>query len=114
MKRWIAVASVLALALFTSTFAVNSSPSSAVAEPAHWPQWRGPSFNGMARTGAPTEFSDTKNIKWKIALPGRGFSTPVFWGDKIFLTNAVPTGKAAAPPATADNQAAPGASGGGR
>jgi len=67
---------------------------------AHWPQWRGPFFNGMARGDAPTVWSDTSNIKWKTAIPGRGYSTPVIWGDKIFLTTAIPTGKpAAAPPA---------------
>ena len=60
---------------------------------AHWPQWRGPFFNGMARGDAPTVWSDTKNIKWKVEIPGRGFSTPVIWGDKIFLTTAVPSGK---------------------
>ncbi|HSK64802.1 MAG TPA: PQQ-binding-like beta-propeller repeat protein [Pyrinomonadaceae bacterium] len=59
----------------------------------HWPQWRGPFFNGMARGDAPTEWSDTKNIKWKTEIPGRGFSTPVIWGDRIFLTTAIPTGK---------------------
>jgi hypothetical protein len=53
---------------------------------AHWPQWRGPFFNGMARGDAPTVWSNTKNIKWKAQIPGRGFSTPVIWGDKIFLT----------------------------
>ncbi|HKV32778.1 MAG TPA: PQQ-binding-like beta-propeller repeat protein [Pyrinomonadaceae bacterium] len=57
---------------------------------AHWPQWRGPFFNGMARGDAPTVWSDTKNIKWKAAIPGRGFSTPVMWGDRIFLTTAIP------------------------
>ncbi|MEP7342024.1 MAG: PQQ-binding-like beta-propeller repeat protein [Acidobacteriota bacterium] len=108
MKRWIAVASTLLLALFASVFVANSS----VADPAHWPQWRGPSLNGMARTGAPVEFSDTKNVKWKIAIAGRGFSTPVFWGDKIFLTTAVPTGKAGKPEAAATN--APGGGAGGR
>ncbi|HMZ18889.1 MAG TPA: PQQ-like beta-propeller repeat protein [Blastocatellia bacterium] len=105
MKRWIIFAGALSLALFAGAFVASSSPKISVADPAHWPQWRGPLFTGMARSGAPTEFSDTKNIKWKIALPGRGFSTPVVWGDKIFLTNAVPTGKTAAPPA-ADNQPA--------
>ena len=60
----------------------------------HWPQWRGPFFNGMARGDAPTEWSDTKNIKWKTEIPGRGFSTPVVWGERIFLTTAIPTGKA--------------------
>ena len=68
---------------------------------AHWPQWRGPFFNGMARGDAPTVWSDTKNIKWKAEIPGRGFSTPVMWGDRIFLTTAIPSGKAATEPAPA-------------
>ena len=68
---------------------------------AHWPQWRGPFFNGMARGDAPTVWSDTKNIKWKVEIPGRGFSTPVIWGDKIFLTTAVPSGKAPEQPQAA-------------
>src|SRR5689334_10423614 len=112
MKRWIAIASTLLLALFSSVFVANSSTTS-IADPAQWPQWRGPFFTGMARTGAPTEFSETKNVKWKVPIAGRGFSTPVVWGDKIFLATAVPTGKAAAPEA-ASNQAAPGAGGGRR
>lgn len=83
---------------------------------AHWPQWRGPFFNGMARGDAPTVWSDTNNIKWKAEIPGRGHSTPVTWGDKIFLTTATPTGKPApaplkdaAPPASAPsvNQQSP-------
>ena len=64
---------------------------------AHWPQWRGPFFNGMARGDAPTTWSDTTNVKWKTEIPGRGHSTPAVWGDRIFLTTAIPTGK---PPAT--------------
>jgi outer membrane protein assembly factor BamB len=70
-----------------------------VRDEAHWPQWRGPFFNGMARGDAPTVWSDTSNIKWKANIPGRGHSTPVIWGDKIFLTTAIPTGK----PAPAQN-----------
>lgn len=65
---------------------------------AHWPQWRGPFFNGMARGDAPATWSDTSNIKWKTEIPGRGFSTPAIWGDRIFLTTAIPTGKPAAAP----------------
>ena len=60
----------------------------------HWPQWRGPFFNGMARGDAPAEWSDSKNIKWKTEIPGRGFSTPVVWGERIFLTTAIQTGTA--------------------
>ena len=74
---------------------------------AHWPQWRGPFFNGMARGDAPTTWSDTSNIKWKTEIPGRGHSTPAIWGDRIFLTTAIPTGKppAAAPPSDASQAA---------
>ncbi len=89
MRRRIAIAGLLLTILFASASSNTDS--------AYWPQWRGPFFNGMAPTGAPVEFSDTKNIKWKIATPGRGFSTPVIWGDKIFLTTAVPTGKGSKP-----------------
>jgi outer membrane protein assembly factor BamB len=63
---------------------------------AHWPQWRGPFFNGMARGDAPTTWSDSSNIKWKVDIPGRGHSTPIIWGDRIFITTAIPTGKPAA------------------
>src|SRR5688572_8388221 len=45
----------------------------------------------MARGDAPHEWSDTKNVAWRVAIPGRGNSSPVIWGDKIFLTTAVPT-----------------------
>ena len=69
---------------------------------AHWPQWRGPFFNGVARGDAPTVWNDTTNIKWKTQIPGRGFSTPVIWGNRIFVTTAIPIGKPAEtpPPAT--------------
>lgn len=77
----------LVLLLLTVVGAVRAQSSD------HWPQWRGPFFNGMARGDAPAEWSDTKNIKWKAEIPGRGFSTPVVWGDRIFLTTAIPTGK---------------------
>lgn len=82
---------------------------------AHWPQWRGPFFNGMARGDAPTEWSDTSNIKWKVEIPGRGYSTPVIWGDRIFLTTAIPTGKpAAAQPTPTPDQPPAGEQGGRR
>jgi outer membrane protein assembly factor BamB len=53
----------------------------------NWPNWRGPTFNGVAEgTGYPIEWSATKNVAWKVELPGKGSSTPVVWGDQIFLT----------------------------
>jgi outer membrane protein assembly factor BamB len=55
-----------------------------------WYQWRGPNNNGMARGDAPVTWSDSKNVIWRASLPGRGHSSPVIWGNKIFLTTAVP------------------------
>src|SRR5436190_6909921 len=77
-----------------------------------WAQWRGPFSNGMARGDAPTNWSDTTNIKWKAQIPGRGHSTPIIWGDKIFLTTAIPTGKPGATPTNPEPPTSP--QGGGR
>ena len=62
-----------------------------------WPQWRGPYNTGMASGGAPLKWDDKTNVRWKVAIPGRGHSTPVVAGDRLFLTTAVPTGKGAPP-----------------
>ncbi|MFN0108831.1 MAG: PQQ-binding-like beta-propeller repeat protein [Blastocatellia bacterium] len=105
MKRWLFTASLM-LAIVTTAFISDLSISSAP-DPAHWPQWRGPFFNGMARTAGPTDFGPTKNIKWKVAIEGRGFSTPVIWGDKMFLTTAIPTGKTVAAAPVAENRPQP-------
>src|SRR5271155_3207349 len=65
-----------------------------------WAQGRGPDWNGIARGDAPLHWSDTENVKWKAEIPGRGHSSPVIWGDRIFVTTAVPTG--VVPPAAPD------------
>jgi outer membrane protein assembly factor BamB len=62
-----------------------------------WPQWRGPDGTGVAPQAVPTTFSSEENVKWVVEIPGRGFSTPIVWGDRIFLTTAVPTGKSFKP-----------------
>src|SRR5438093_13781325 len=63
-----------------------------------WPQWRGPLGTGVA-PGAqpPIEWSETKHIRWKTAVPGKGHSTPIVWGERIFLTTAIPYGDAVKP-----------------
>lgn len=62
----------------------------------NWPTWRGPLFTGeVAKGSPPTEWSETKNIKWKIPFMGKGLSTPVIWGDQIFITSAVSLDKKA-------------------
>ncbi len=67
------------------------------AEKSYWPYWRGPEANGMAVGDAPLHWSDTQNVKWKTDIPGRGSSSPVIWGDKIFLTTAIRTGSPTTP-----------------
>jgi outer membrane protein assembly factor BamB len=58
-----------------------------------WPQWRGPHATGVSRHATPpVEWSETKNIRWKVEIPGRGSSSPVVWGDRVFLLSAVPVG----------------------
>ncbi len=63
-----------------------------------WPHWRGPLATGEAPHGdPPLTWSETENVRWKVALPGKGHSTPVVWGDRIFLTTAVPFGEKVGP-----------------
>ncbi|HLX63143.1 MAG TPA: PQQ-binding-like beta-propeller repeat protein [Planctomycetota bacterium] len=64
-----------------------------------WAQWRGPLATGVAPfADPPTEWSETKNIRWKIELPGKGHSTPVVWDDRIFITTAIAVGDSVPPP----------------
>jgi outer membrane protein assembly factor BamB len=56
----------------------------------YWPQWRGPLGTGEApHARPPVEWSEGKNVAWKVALPGQGKSTPVIWGDVLYVTTAV-------------------------
>jgi outer membrane protein assembly factor BamB len=58
-----------------------------------WPQWRGPLATGVSPTARPPmEWSESKNVRWKVELPGRGSSTPVIWGDHVFVLTAAPVG----------------------
>ena len=55
----------------------------------NWPQWRGPSLNGTsAEKNLPLKWSTEENVTWKLALPSWSGSTPIIWGDKIFLNIA--------------------------
>jgi outer membrane protein assembly factor BamB len=55
----------------------------------NWPNWRGPDSQGhCAEKNVPTEWSAKKNVRWKVALPDTGNSTPDVWGDRIFVTQA--------------------------
>jgi outer membrane protein assembly factor BamB len=80
----LAIAAALALGLD----AASASPPPAAAGAA-WPGWRGDG-QGVARGArAPLEWSPTSNLLWKTAIPGRGLSSPIAWGDRVFLTTAI-------------------------
>ncbi len=56
----------------------------------NWPQWRGPDGSGISNEkNLPSEWSPTKNIKWKASIEGRAHSSPIVWGKQVFLTTAV-------------------------
>lgn len=77
----------------TTWLATSASAETALSTLHHWPQWRGPLGTGVAPRGnPPVEWSEGENIRWKVAIPGTGHSTPVVWGDRIFLTTARPIG----------------------
>src|SRR4051812_31617293 len=58
----------------------------------YWPRWRGPSGQGLAAPGQYTDSWNAKTSAWKTTLPGRGNSSPIVWGDRIFLTTAYGNG----------------------
>jgi outer membrane protein assembly factor BamB len=95
--RHVSPAAVLALAgwLCASSLSVGASDPAA---DGYWPQWRGPHATGAsARANPPTEWSEKKNVRWKIEIPGRGAASPIVWGDRVFLLSAVPADVAGGP-----------------
>jgi outer membrane protein assembly factor BamB len=84
--------------------------SAVAAEPdaarlSNWHQWRGPLATGTAPQGnPPVEWSDTKNVRWKVEIPGKGSASPIVWNDRVFVLTAVPTGKAGEKQAAAAGQ----------
>src|SRR5437762_14338959 len=75
----------------------------------YWPQWRGPLATGVAPLAhPPIHWSETNNIRWKIPIPGKAHSSPIVFGEQVFVTSAVPVGEAQKPvydhaPGTHDN-----------
>jgi outer membrane protein assembly factor BamB len=59
----------------------------------NWPNWRGPHFDGHAAKGTWPSQWDAKSIVWQVPLKGRGQSSPVVWGERIFLTTALENGR---------------------
>ena len=80
----IRIISTLLLCLAAKVFADSAAEQ-------FWPQWRGPLANGVGpKANPPLTWSETSNVKWKLAIPGEGDATPIIWGDRVFLLSAVP------------------------
>ena len=63
-----------------------------------WPQFRGPGSTGVSEsTALPERWSATENVKWKTAIPGHGWSSPIAWGNRIFVTSVVAAGEIETP-----------------
>lgn len=77
--------------LLSLTVLLTSLSSTAMAD--HWPQFRGPRGDATAIDAFPMEWDISKNVRWKIPMEGEGWSAPVIWGDRVFLTAAVMTKK---------------------
>jgi outer membrane protein assembly factor BamB len=79
---------------------ICSAQAASTSPEENWPQWRGPLGTGIApKADPPVSWSETKNVKWKVRIPGKGTATPLVWGDKIFVQTAIATGKKIEPPA---------------
>ena len=89
--------SILA-AIFVSRFTgpilgVSAGDSAPNESSGNWPQFRGPNSTGAAiGDKLPDRWSATENVEWRIDVPGMGWSSPIVWGDRIFLTTAVNSG----------------------
>src|SRR5690349_6107884 len=72
--------------------ALAALPSPARAD--NWPAWRGAEGIGRcAERDLPVKWSADENVRWKVKLPGPGNSTPIIWGERVFLTQATDGGR---------------------
>jgi len=94
--RFLIIPAALVAVIATAALA-RQNTEGATAALRFWPQWRGPFATGVSRSAVPpTEWSETKNIRWKVEIPGRGSASPVIWGERLFVLSAVPIGLDAA------------------
>jgi outer membrane protein assembly factor BamB len=77
---------------------VALTSSGRAAGPSEWPQFRGPGGAGVAdESSLPQRWSTTDNVAWVVDVPGRGWSSPIVWRDRVFVTSAVSAGAFKAP-----------------
>ena len=60
----------------------------------NWHQWRGPDVTGVSQTATPPrQWSEDQNIRWKVAIDGKGVASPIVWEDQVFILTAINTGE---------------------
>jgi outer membrane protein assembly factor BamB len=95
MKRTATLA--FALCCLSATARADEFPKGALD---NWHQWRGPLATGMAPKGdPPVKWDEKTNVRWKVAIPGKGSSTPIVWGDRVFVLTAIKIDRTAEPEA---------------
>lgn len=95
MKRFSVPAFTICL---LAAFAAISFETLASSGSSNWAQWRGPRSQGISEDkNLPSEWGATKNVQWKTAIEGRGHSSPIVWGKRIFLTTGIEGAKIADP-----------------
>jgi outer membrane protein assembly factor BamB len=78
----------MSLRLFGLALVLSLIPVGGHAE--EWPGWRGPRGDGTSReTGIPLDWNATNKVLWKVPIPGRGYSSPIVWGDRLFVTTCL-------------------------
>ena len=84
---------LLSCCLMAGEVAAGDLPTNASGSLPFWPHWRGPLASGVApRANPPVEWSEKQNIRWKVELPGKGHSSPIVFGDRVYVTAATPVG----------------------
>lgn len=94
IRLFVAALLLTALAVHPATANERARMTPAAADPAEtWPQWRGPSGQGeVVGSGYVDRWGPEENVRWKVPVPGSGNSSPIVWGDRIFLTTAEAAG----------------------
>jgi outer membrane protein assembly factor BamB len=99
MQRVVVKMSGIVMVCFWAGSTVALAGDASAERLANWPEWRGPLSNGVAPQGDPPVKWDQKtNVKWKTEIPGQGSSSPIVWGNQIFVTTAVKTDETVEPP----------------
>ena len=89
-------AAIATLGLIAATLPLGQAHANQFEEtkPNNWHHWRGPDANGVSTTAKPPlQWSPTNNIQWKTPVEGNGSSTPIIWGNKLFILTAINTGE---------------------